>query len=172
MKQLIPALLALGMLGGCDDNRDVRERTYTTEVGCSGWFERDNDGTYKCDEEKVDLKKTTNYLAHKFVVNRRTGQVALDGHPLSECRVVDFDAWDCIDRIRMGSYDIIHRYRGRNDGGYVQLICSASKPNAPEDYCQDLKYFGMPGNNDFGPMSFLRNQFCPIKSSYSFCNFL
>jgi len=167
----ITVLLALGMLGGCDDNRDIRERTYATEVGCSGlFFQKENDGTYKCDDQNVDLKKNTNYVAHTFVVNRRTGQVALDGNPLSECRVVDFDTWDCITRLNMGNYDIIHRYRGRSDGGYVQLICSASKSNAPEDYCQDLKYFGIPSSSGFGIRSFLRNHFCTTTDKL--CKFL
>jgi hypothetical protein len=162
-------LLTFGVLGGCDDS-GVRSRTYYVEVGCTGqFFTKESDG-YKCNDEWVDLKKTTNYVPHTFVVNRRTGNVALDGQLLSESRVVDFDNWEGVVRINGGDFDIIDRYSSRPDGGYVEKICSASKPGAPEDYCQNLRYFGIPDSSDI--QGFLRYKFCPTKSSYPFCRFL
>jgi hypothetical protein len=183
MKQLISTitiLIAFGTLGGCgdDSDRDIRVRKYI-EVGCWGFLENVKDGKYKCvrldndEDEQVDLNKPSN--EHRTVtVNRRTGTVAFDGRLVGECRVADFDAWECVERVpirgALGRYDSIHYRTGRKNGGYIEEWCSAT-PDAPavrsvENCKGPQRYYGIPVSG-FS----LKALLCST-SSYTFCKFL
>jgi hypothetical protein len=138
------AVLA-SLLVGCDvdRDRDIRERTYETEIACDGFLQKDNRGAYKCDDKLVDLKKNSNYTNHTVKVNRRAGSVAFDGRPLDDCRVVDFDEWECVLKLGVvGKSRIVNPYRGHQYGGYVQSICSVDI-NTSEEECEKRRYFGL-----------------------------
>jgi hypothetical protein len=113
---------ALGLLSGCGDN-DVREHTFA-EVACSGFLGTDN-GEYKCTSDNGSVKEVdVGKLPTRTVkVNRRTGTVAFDGEVVGECRVADFDSWECVEKT------IQYRSSLRN-GGYLEEWCSVS-PDAP-----------------------------------------
>jgi hypothetical protein len=106
---LIPLLAS--SLVGCDVNRDIRKRTYVSEVACDSFLQEDTGGTYKCDEKLVDLKKHSNDVPHTIKVNRRAGKLALDGRPLDDCRLVDLDDWRCVLRLGViGKSRIVNPY--------------------------------------------------------------
>jgi hypothetical protein len=52
VRRLIFLATALAsLLVGCDVDRDIRERTYETEVACDGFLQKDNRGDYRCDDK-------------------------------------------------------------------------------------------------------------------------
>jgi hypothetical protein len=164
-------ILALVMLGGCDVDRDIRERTYETEIACDGFLQKDTSGAYRCDEKLVDLRKLSSRIPHTIKVNRRTGNVALDGRPLEDCRVVDFDEWECVLKLGViGKSRIVNPYRGHQYGGYVQSICAVDI-NTSERECENKRYYGLyPNDNSiFGSLVDL---FCRDDSSNEICKSL
>jgi hypothetical protein len=159
------------LLVGCDIDRDIRERTYETEIACDGFLERDTSGAYRCDDRLVDLKKHSNYVPHTVKVNRRTGNVAFDGIPLDDCRVVDFDEWECVlKKFVIGKSRIVNPYRGHQYGGYVQSICAVDI-NTSELECENKRYYGLYLNDNsiFGNLVGL---FCRDDSSNQICKSL
>jgi hypothetical protein len=171
----IAILLALGPLSGCGDG-DIRERTYA-EVACFGTLGRHNN-KYECvgdgSVEQLDRSKTTDL--RKVTVNRRTGAVAFDGRMVGECRVADFDAWECVERVpirgALGRYDSIQYRSGLSGGGYLEQWCSVS-PDAPAarnpKNCKGAqRYYGIPVSES-RLRAFLWDQFCSTEPS-KFCS--
>jgi hypothetical protein len=173
MNHVVPSsiviVLALGSLGGCDG--DIRERTYD-EVSCSGILKNDND-KYECVRvgtvQQIDRSKLTR---HTVTVNRRNGNVAFDGSLVGECRVADFDVWECVERSPARDYDSIVYRSGRGGGGYAEQWCRVS-PDAPAAHVNcDQQYYGIPTMSDITRLrTFLRDQFCSRKSG-EFCSWL
>jgi hypothetical protein len=183
MKRLISTiavLLALGPLSGCG-NGDIRERTYA-EITCFGFLGKDND-KYECASEggvkQIDRSKLTSATLHTVTVNRRTGTVAFDGKVVGECRVADFDAWECVERVPtrggfLGNTDIILYRSGRRDGGYIEDRCNV-RPDAPaartpENCKGNQRYYGVPISGITRLRAFLWDQFC--SQPKNFCRWL
>jgi hypothetical protein len=148
---------------------DIRKRTYA-EVACFGELSKNND-RYECkdglrmpsfeidfakcdvsnlreDEKDYHLScpfgRGTAYF-HTVTVNRRTGTVAFDNRIWGECRVADFDAWECTKRDPGRDFDIIRFRSSRKDVGYLEEYCSAAH-DAPvvrsSKNCE--RYWGIP----------------------------
>jgi hypothetical protein len=167
--------LALGPLSGCD-NGDVRERTYY-EVGCPGTLVK-HDDKYECASERgvTPLYPEKSNVIRKVMVNRRTGTVAFDGSIVGECRVADFDAWECAERVpTTGSLGDIIQYRnGLRDGGYLEQWCNVSH-GAPAvrsaESCKgDQRYYGIPVSDIYQIRIYLREQLC--STPHDFCKWL
>jgi hypothetical protein len=163
------------LLIGCDvdrdRDRDIRERIYETEIACDGFLQKDNRGAYRCDDKLVDLKKRSNYSPHTIKVNRRTGSVAFDGRPLDDCRVVDFDEWECVLNLGVvGKSRIVNPHRGHRYGGYVQLICSVDI-NTSEQECERGRYYGL-YLSEYSTLRSFIGLFCRDDTSDPICKFL
>jgi hypothetical protein len=130
----------------------VRKRTYA-EVPCAGRLSKINNNKYECSTDagtyEIDLTKKTYFRT--VTVNRRTGVVAFDNEMVGECRVADFDTWECTERVpsRGGpkEYDSIQHRSGLSGGGYLEEWCSV-KPDAPAvrslENCYNQRYYGIP----------------------------
>jgi hypothetical protein len=167
------AIVLVNVLVGCDieRDRDIRERIYQTEIACDGFLQKDNTGAYRCDDKLVDLKKNSNYVNHTVKANRRTGSVAFDGRPLDDCRVVDFDEWECVLKLGVvGKSRIINPYRGQQYGGYVQSICSVDL-NTSEQECEARRYYGLYLRDDPTIRSFV-GLLCRDDTPGPICKFL
>jgi hypothetical protein len=150
LSSIIAIVIAIGLLSGCDG--DIRERTYA-EFACFGTLEKSGDN-YRCEYagtvENIDPSKLTNPHKVRVTVNRRTGSVAFDGSLVGDCRVADFDAWECIERVpirgSLGRYDSVH-YRSARTDGYLEEWCSVP-PDAPAartpENCKGQRYYGVP----------------------------
>ena len=179
MKKFVSAigtLIALCTLTACND-ADIRERRFV-EVACFGFLEKDND-KYKCASdsgtEEVDPFKIEK--SRTVTINRRTSSVAFDKQIVGDCRVVDFDSWECVERVpvrgALGHYDSIQYRRSLGDG-YLEEWC-AVQPDAPaartQQNCKgDQRYYGISVSDVSRFRDYLRNQFC--STPHKFCSWL
>ena len=168
MKQLalMLAVFAFGSLSSCNEG-DIRERTYA-EVSCFGFLEEDGD-QYKCardyGDKQIGRDELTKATTHTVKVNRRSGTVAFDGGVAGECRVVDFDSWECVERLPRGRlllFDVMRYRYSRSAGGYVEDWCNAN-PNGQTAHtfenCQQ-RYFGLPVSETTRLRAYFWDQYC------------
>lgn len=178
MKYLISTIaILLGPLSGCMEV-DVRDRTYA-EVVCFGVLTRDHH-KFLCtnDDGRAQQIDRSKSFPHTVTVNRRTGTVAFDGQIVGECRVADFDAWECIERVParggfLNNLDIIKYRSGIRGIGYLEEWCNVES-GAPavrnRENCLGQRYYGMPAEDYISRVwVFMWDQFCSSKPP-QFCS--